>query len=970
MAESFIKNYKSKRLHRDYERYSILIFDFQHHINRLCTIGLLSMAERNSHMKLFNDALKNLNTIYNDMIIRIKDFEMNDDVIDHMESCHTCRNIATHADATFTNTMDLVDFYKAVDQDVLEQHNLLDTLFWDPFYDIHDKVLDRMEKIGANSIYDILFILCGSQFSRLFTIDQRKELEVYNMLFVPSNMTIVVTDDHRLSVESIDPISDVLINTSVVVRVPIYDDKLVKISGYFRNDDLGTIIRTSQICNSFIHTKKKQIEKYIYDNNTIDDIFKKAYIKNLSITTVLSRSREGIIGQIDDDYDKYTSINKMTFINLMKEFTKDTGDQFNLVNMFDIIRLLLLGNDDHANIAGILFGIVKDKKVGSDVIANIIYNNLSYISQIRLKRTSINIRNELDKIKALSVNDVDLKKQIIACTNMPPAVRRLALEKIEEMKASNSEYYKQFLYVKTLLNYPWLSNEDDNIFSKLSGNKPKSRKYLEAFMESINNKVYGHKQTKELIKDIIAKWISNPSSSGNAIGLYGPPGVGKTLFAQAIGEALNIPFVQISLSGQNDGEYLHGHGYTYSGAQPGIIIKKMIEAGAPRCVMYFDEVDKATKKHDVNEIQNILMAIIDPNTNNDFTDRFFSEINFPLSKVLFIFSYNDPGKVDKVLKDRMEKIETNPYSVGDKINIAEQFSIKNSCKAVNFDPSMIKIDRDDIKFIIEEYAIEPGVRELNRRLDKILYKLNTDRIYQSGPFKKKTKIKTVRITRDVIENYLGKSEMNIQMIHSKSIIGKINGLFATDEGCGGIIPIQISDNYTGTSKKIEIKMTGRQGTVMQESVATAYTSAMNFIREDKRDEFLERQKYGLHVHTPSGAVPKDGPSAGAAFATAFVSRILNKKIKNTVAITSEIELFREITKIGGLQYKLMGAKKAGVELVLVTKENKDDIENIKKDYPELLDDKFKVIIVESFRDILRHTLVDYNDDDFIDDEEL
>lgn len=758
-------------------------------------------------------------------------------------------------------------------------------------------------------------------------------------------------------------------DNSVELIIRISDTNEINITGFFRNDDLNVYVRTSQICNNFIYQKKKQVEEYITNNSDIIESFRKTYIKNLDICNILSLDKIKLLEKIENDYTKFNEITKLSFMNLMKEFTKDNGDNMNLIELFNIIRILLLGDDDHANIAGILFGIIKDKKIGSDTIANIIYNHLSYLLQIKLKRSSINIRNELEKIKALSIDDIDLKKQVIACPNMPPDVKRCALEKIEEMKSSNSEYYKQQLYVKTLLNYPWISKEDDHIFAKLnsSSNKDAGKDYLDNFVKSIDSRVYGHKQTKESIRDMIGKWIANPDSSGSSIGLYGPPGVGKTLIAQAIGKALDIPFVQITLGGQNDGEFLHGHGYTYSGAQPGIIIKKMIEAGSPRCVMYFDELDKATKKHDVNEIHNILVNMTDPKTNSEFTDRFFSEIKFPLRKVLFIFSYNDPSKVDKILKDRLEKINTQPYSVMDKVNIAQKFSIREICESINFEQKNIILKDEDLKFIIEEYTNEAGVREFRRKIDKIFLKLNIDRIYRRGIFKIKPKNvnKKIKITRNKIIEYLDKPETSIQMIHEFDQVGVINGLYATDNGSGGIIPIQIYNNYTGVSNKFTLKLTGRQGKVMRESVMTAFTSAINFIEDKRRKEFIRDHQYGLHIHTPSGSVPKDGPSAGCAFATAFVSRILNIKIKRNIAMTGEIELSRKVTKIGGLQYKLMGAKKAGVELILVSKENEEDVETIIKENPELLCKTFEIKLVNSFRDVLKYALCDYNDSYFI-----
>ena len=220
-----------------------------------------------------------------------------------------------------------------------------------------------------------------------------------------------------------------------------------------------------------------------------------------------------------------------------------------------------MGSEENINVAGLLFGLTKDKKNGSEFVSNIIYKNLNHISQIKLRKAPINIKNEVDKIKSITIDDIDIKTQVAMAKNMPVTVKRSCLEKIEEMKSSNNEYHKQLLYVKTLLNYPWPSDEENVMFEDIGKDLNKS-KDLNNIYSKLDEKVYGHKNCKDTIQQIIAKWLVNPKSSGSAIGLVGPPGVGKTLIAKGLGDALGI-FVQIALGGQNDGELLHGHGYTY-----------------------------------------------------------------------------------------------------------------------------------------------------------------------------------------------------------------------------------------------------------------------------------------------------------------------------------------------------------------------------------------------------------------------
>jgi ATP-dependent Lon protease len=219
---------------------------------------------------------------------------------------------------------------------------------------------------------------------------------------------------------------------------------------------------------------------------------------------------------------------------------------------------------------------------------------------------------------------------------MPDHIKKICLEKIDELKNANNETYKIKMYINILIQFPWPSEADDNIFKLVSMDKNKSKIFLQNIEKKLDNQIYGHNKAKSKTLQILAKLISVQGSHISPIALAGPPGVGKTKFAQSLADCLDIPFVQITLGGQNDGELLHGHGYTYSGAQPGLIVKKMVDSGSARCIMYFDELDKCVSKNgQVNEIMSILIHLTDPMTNGSFQDRFFQEITFPLNKVPF-----------------------------------------------------------------------------------------------------------------------------------------------------------------------------------------------------------------------------------------------------------------------------------------------------------------------------------------------
>jgi ATP-dependent Lon protease len=395
-----------------------------------------------------------------------------------------------------------------------------------------------------------------------------------------------------------------------------------------------------------------------------------------------------------------------------------------------------------------------------------------------------------------------------------------------------------------------------------------------------------------------------------------------------------------------------------------LIVKKMVEMGKSKCILYFDELDKACSKHgNVNEISSILIHLTDPNMNKNFQDRFFQGIDFPLDKVIMIFSYNDSNLIDPILLDRLTEIKVKPYNIKDKIKICTNHIIPEINSNIGIPDTLIKWSPKMLEYLVNNYTNEAGVRGIKRVIEKIVMNLNILRLKKEGLFKKN--IKKININQKIITKIMKDPVDNETKIHNRNEIGIINGLYATASGRGGIIPIQIFKNFNGSVDNHEIKLTGKQGDVMKESVQCSLTTALNFIEKEKDkynisdlNDYIEKNfKYGFHVHTPSTSTPKDGPSAGCAFTSAFISLILKKPIKNTIGMTGEIELTGNITKIGGLEFKLNGAKKAGVKTVYVPKQNKKDVIKIKKDYPKLCDKNFNVIIVDNISDFIDDILI-------------
>ncbi len=966
---------------------------------------------------IYNERIRKLENEENDEAVLSLDKIINDEVTERTLIKQTKSKKGSQKSQQKNQEKTINDYFNVIkntnEEDLMEILNinkcykidLYNDLYNKDFDEIKNKLVTIVTKVGMNNINNVFDLVIGPCYEKIIRneLDELEKYEVIksnviplriqvnkivkenqnkkkqklsNTLKLKSEETIVIDIEEKNVKDMKEGDVELVIDELIRIKFKIESiNKEIVIEGYIKNDSINTNVRTSQISNNFIYNKKKELEDTVLSTNgmgnfkkisdkidnqkNINDEFKQGYIKNMKLVEILGYNQVTIQKKIETEYEKYLKYTKMTFKNLMNEFNKETNN--NIKNMYNIIKLLLLGNDDSINIAGLLYGLTKDKKFLNTMVSEIIYKNLPYNSQIKLRKSSVTIKSELEKIKSLVSDDVDLKKQIIACKNMPAQFKKVAMEKIDEMKSGSSEYYKQYTYVNVLINYPWATEQDTSIFSELSKDLSKSCEYLNTTKVKLDEKVFGHDECKEAIQELIGKWITNPNSIGKAIGLYGPPGVGKTLIAKGLGEALDIPFAQINLGGLEDGCVLSGHSYTYSAAQPGLIVRKMVEAGNSRCIIFFDELDKACAKHGINEIFNVLIHTTDPNTNKHFNDKFFQEVTFPLDKVLFVFSYNDTSKVDKILLDRMDKIEVKPYSIADKLKIVKNFMLKEISEGIGLEYNSVQFKDEDIEYIIENFTFEAGVRELKRKFESMFLKLNLDRIYKRDVFADKdnfSKDNPIILTREQIDKYLNKPNLNIKKIHNNSHVGIINGLYATTSGSGGIIPILIYENHTGTKGKFELLTTGSQGDVMKESVRFAYTTAMELLKDEYKKKFLKEYPYGLHIHTPDGATPKDGPSAGSAFTTAFISRILGKKIRNDIAMTGEIDMNGRISEIGGLQYKLNGAKKAGIKLVFIPKENEKDFIKIKKSDEKLLTDGFEVIMVEHISEIINKALVE------------
>jgi hypothetical protein len=431
-----------------------------------------------------------------------------------------------------------------------------------------------------------------------------------------------------------------------------------------------------------------------------------------------------------------------------------------------------------------------------------------------------------------------------------------------------------------------------------------------------------------------------------------------SLIKEGVAKAMGKPFVFISLGGATDASFLEGHSYTYEGSIYGRIATGLIASKCMDPIFYFDELDKISQTHKGQEITNLLVHLTDPVQNSHFRDKYFHNIDLDLSRATFIFSYNDPSLVDRVLMDRITQVETKYLLPKQKLYIAQNYLIPDMLKEVGLEPRTIIFEDNLINKIIETYTREGGVRKLKSLLFNIIRELNLANLTKYK-IDNKNIVFPYKVLEENIKYFLRhKNEIEYDKIHKDNKVGVINGLYASSLGVGGVLPIETM--WIPSSAALSIKATGSLEKVITESTQVACSLAWNYLDSETRTKYLKEWKdypQGFHIHCPDGSTPKDGPSAGCALSLVIYSMLTNKKIKHDIAITGEINLQGKVTAIGGLEEKLEGAKRAGVKKVLFPKENMKDISRIKERNPTLIDNDFQVNEIESLDEAIKLALV-------------
>ena len=529
-------------------------------------------------------------------------------------------------------------------------------------------------------------------------------------------------------------------------------------------------------------------------------------------------------------------------------------------------------------------------------------------------------------------------KQEIEKAKMPKEVHAKAVEEFNKLKktpAMSPEFTVTRNYLDWLTGVPWQKRTKDNL-------------KVDHVKGILDEDHFGLEKPKERILEHIAVLNLVKEMKGQILCLVGPPGVGKTSLAKSIARALGRKFVRISLGGIRDEAEIRGHRRTYIGSMPGKIIQSMKRAGVINPVLLMDEVDKMSMDFH-GDPASALLEVLDPEQNSTFSDHYL-DVDYDLSHVMFITTANVRYTIPLPLQDRMEIIELSSYLDFEKREIAKRHIIPKQMAEHGLKEKDVTIGDEAINKIVQEYTREAGVRNLEREIASVCRKAAKEIVlsrqkngHKPGALKKK-KHAAIIVDGEKIEKYLGVAKFRSRAAERKPRIGSVTGLAWTSVG-GEILEVDVTI-MRGPER---LTLTGQLGDVMKESAH----AALSFIRSNakalklKPDFFTKKE---IHIHLPEGAIPKDGPSAGITMAMAMVSAISGKHARSDVAMTGEITLRGNVLAIGGLNEKLLAAKRSGIKTVLIPKENEKDLTEIQ----DAVKDGLKIIPIEKIEDALKY----------------
>ncbi len=726
-------------------------------------------------------------------------------------------------------------------------------------------------------------------------------------------------------------------NVDTQEQTLLFDSFPWTIKQYFKQAMKKTIQYTNDLSNFDIN--KIPLEQQICLLKASDTVKEKAMMKLKEVKAKSedsgSKARQYLDGLLKIPFGVYKREPILDIMENSRVHFKDLCKKYNLHNN-DLVPL-------------------KEKYTSMEV--------LNYMKKIQGKMNESNLTEELDKIVdgllngdkkkltncIIQINEIlkghDFKDHKIKYNNLNKEQLR---EEIEKFAALCKETENEKLLNSTVETFTLLSPSSPvnkglkTDLAVIDNNMNRITTYMKEVRTSLDKAVYGHEKAKKQIERIIGQWL-NGQQDGYCFGFEGAPGIGKTSLAKEglsnclkDDKGVSRPFAMIQMGGDSNGSTLHGHNYTYVGSTWGSIVQILIDKKCMNPIIFIDEVDKISRTENGKELIGILTHMLDPAQNECFQDKYFTGIDIDLSKALFILSYNDASLIDRILLDRVHRIKFNSLSLEDKLVISKKHLLPEIYKKVGLE-DMIEMDDAVLKYIIDEYTCEAGVRKLKEILFEIVAEINLDVL---NNFDKEYTMPIQITIEDIKKKYFkDKREVKVYKIHNESKVGVINALWANQMSQGGVLPLQAS--FIPSKKFLELTLTGSMGDVMRESISVSLTNAWNLTNFERQKYLIEKYNdiknnivFGIHIHCPDISTKKDGPSATTAFTVLIYSLLNDIKIKSYFGITGETHFGLLLTEIGGLQEKIIHSIKSGIKEFIFPKENNKDFEKIMEKYKD------------------------------------
>jgi ATP-dependent Lon protease len=743
-------------------------------------------------------------------------------------------------------------------------------------------------------------------------------------------------------------------------QIILFDSFPWSIKQLFKQAMKKTIQYTNELSNFDIN--KIPLEQQICLLKASDTVKEKAMMKLKEVKAKSedsgSKARQYLDGLLKIPFGVYKREPILNIMELVRNSFKELHKKYNIDKIFPEIKQ----KDAYTSVE-----IIKHiKKIKGNIISTNKSEKLEKIKEYLVsgdkKKLVVNIKildNILKKYNKKISKYSHLNKEEIS-EHIIDIINTYIEEDGEDDKKIVSDiitHFDNYSHMNPMLNNAEINHD----IEKINSDMKIITDYITEVKITLDKAVHGHDKAKKQIERIIGQWI-NGQQDGYCFGFEGAPGIGKTSLAKrGISNCLkddkgnSRPFAMIQMGGDSNGSTLHGHNYTYVGSTWGSIVQILIDKKCMNPIIFIDEVDKISRTEHGKEIVGILTHLLDPAQNDCFQDKYFTGIDLDLSKALFILSYNDVDAIDKILLDRVHRIKFNSLSLEDKLIISNTHILPEVYKKMGLE-DMIYFADDVLKFIIDEYTAESGVRKLKEILFEIVGEINLDILkYSDKEYELPIKISI----DDIKTNYFkDKKPAKLYKIHSESKVGIINALWANQISQGGVLPIQAS--FVPSNKFLDLVLTGSMGDVMKESISVSLTNAWNLTSSKRQKYLIEKFNdvknnniCGIHIHCPDISTKKDGPSATTAFTVLLYSLFNDIKIKNYFGITGETHFGLFLTEIGGLQEKLIYSIKSGIKEFIFPKENENDFNKIMEKYKnDKIIDGIKFHSVDRVEDVL------------------